>query len=97
MPFESRYGIIAALRGVDIVIPFTPSDPSDMSICEVLEKIKPDYFAKGGDRNLNNIPEKELCNNLGINIVDGCGGDKHYSSSKLLKEYGDWIFKNTNP
>ena len=43
------------------------------------------YFANGGDQNNNSIPEKDICNKLGIKLIDGLG-DKIQSSSWLLKK-----------
>jgi len=42
------------------------------------------YFAKGGDRNVDNIPEKRICDKLGIKIISNVGGGKIQSSSWLL-------------
>jgi hypothetical protein len=41
-------------------------------------------FANGGDQNNNTIPEKDVCNQFGIELIDGLG-DKIQSSSWLLK------------
>jgi cytidyltransferase-like protein len=41
------------------------------------------YFINGGDRLNSEIPESEVCNQLGIEILDGFG-DKVQSSSWLL-------------
>lgn len=43
------------------------------------------YFANGGDQNNDSIPESEVCNKLGIKLLDGLGG-KIQSSSWLLKK-----------
>lgn len=43
------------------------------------------YFANGGDQNNDSIPESEICNKLGIKLLDGLGG-KIQSSSWLLKK-----------
>lgn len=57
----------------------------DITSCESMRKYHPDVFAKGGDSwNLDNLPEKSVCDELGIEIVFGVGGyDKPYSSSEL--------------
>jgi hypothetical protein len=41
-------------------------------------------FANGGDQNNTSIPEKPICELLGIELIDGLG-DKIQSSSWLLK------------
>jgi rfaE bifunctional protein nucleotidyltransferase chain/domain len=85
IPFMSdieRANIIKALKVVDDVI---ISVDEGGSVCKTLEKIKPNVFAKGGDRTFDNIPEKEVCEALGIDMVFGVGGEKTQSSSTLLK------------
>jgi bifunctional ADP-heptose synthase (sugar kinase/adenylyltransferase) len=53
---------------------------------EALRLYKPDVFAKGGDSwDEKNLPEYNVCKELGIKIVFGVGGfDKLNSSSKLI-------------
>ena len=40
-------------------------------------------FANGGDQNNDTIPERPICEELGIELIDGLG-DKVQSSSRLL-------------
>lgn len=84
VPFMSekdRFKIIKALRDVDDV--FLSID-KDKTVCKSLAKIKPNIFANGGDRkNLNDIPEYEICKKLNIKMVDGLG-KKIRSSSTLI-------------
>lgn len=42
-------------------------------------------FANGGDQNNDSIPERHVCEELGIELIDGLGG-KIQSSSWLLKK-----------
>ncbi len=42
-------------------------------------------FAYGGDQNNDTIPEKPICQELGIELIDGLGG-KIQSSSWLLNK-----------
>jgi len=81
---EDRMRIVLALKCVDEV--FLSID-KDKTQCKSLEYLKPDIFAKGGDRMTNEIPESKLCKELGIKIIDGLG-EKIRSSSTLtgLKE-----------
>ena len=79
MKQEDRMKIILALKCVDEV--FLSID-KDKSQCESLRYLKPDIFAKGGDRMSDEIPESKVCRELGIEIVDGLG-KKIRSSSKL--------------
>jgi len=82
MPFNERMKIVAALRCVDKVF---PSIDEDASVCKSLEAVHPTIFAKGGDRNSGNIPEKEVCDRLGIKIIDGLG-KKIQASSELIRK-----------
>lgn len=81
MPFEQRAEILACMRGVKGI---AAVDDSDNTVCEALYRIKPDYFANGGDRGVENTPELTLCLDLGIKPVFGIGGEKVASSSKLV-------------
>jgi D-beta-D-heptose 7-phosphate kinase/D-beta-D-heptose 1-phosphate adenosyltransferase len=84
MAFEERAEIISALEGVDSVI---KANDADDTVCETLIKLKPDIFANGGDRKSGNIPEYKLCDELGIEMVFGVGGnDKPQSSSWLVNK-----------
>ncbi len=81
---NERIEIIRSLKFVDSAI---LSIDTDRTVCETLAMIKPDIFAKGGDTSLakGNIPEKKVCDELGIKLVDGLG-DKIQSSRWLLRE-----------
>ena len=70
MKEEDRMKIILALECVDEV--FLSID-KDKSQCESLKYLKPDIFAKGGDRTSEEIPESKICKELGIKIIDGLG------------------------
>uniref|UniRef100_A0A7C3SR27 Cytidyltransferase n=1 Tax=Dictyoglomus turgidum TaxID=513050 RepID=A0A7C3SR27_9BACT len=84
MPFKERKEILESIKWVDKVI---PAIDKDQTVCKTLAKLKPDIFAKGGDRTLENIPEKEVCEKLGIKMVFGVGGGKIQSSSWLLNKF----------
>ena len=74
---ETRCQIVAGIRNVDYVIPFIASDPQDMTVIEAIRKIKPHVFAKGGDRkNIETIPEWDICQQLSVKILNGGGEDK---------------------
>jgi D-beta-D-heptose 7-phosphate kinase/D-beta-D-heptose 1-phosphate adenosyltransferase len=79
MDEKDRMEIVAALRCVDEV--FLSID-TDKSVCKSLERIKPDIFANGGDRLLNEIPETAVMKKYNIKMVDGLGS-KIRSSSDL--------------
>jgi D-beta-D-heptose 7-phosphate kinase/D-beta-D-heptose 1-phosphate adenosyltransferase len=70
MDEKDRMEIVAALRCVDEV--FLSID-TDKSVCKSLERIKPDIFANGGDRSLDEIPETAVMKKYNIKMVDGLG------------------------
>ncbi len=74
---KDRMEIVAALKCVDEV--FLSID-SDGSVCKSLEAVKPNIFANGGDRSLQEIPETAVIKKYDIKMVDGLG-DKIRSSS----------------
>ena len=86
MPYAQRFKIVSALRCVDAVYQCIDED---QTVAETLRSIKPDIFAKGGGRDLDNIPQEEIdaCNEIGCKIVTGVGGTKTTSSSSLLKRF----------
>lgn len=81
MDWNERAEILRAIRGVIDVVPV---DDSDGTVCEALRRIKPDYFANGGDRKVGNTPEGDVCAELGIEMLWGVGGGKTQSSSWLI-------------
>jgi len=85
MPFEERCEI---LRGFAATSETTFVDDTDGTVCEALRRIKPDYFANGGDRKTNNTPEMDVCEELGIEMLWGVGGGKIQSSSTLVSDAG---------
>ena len=52
------------------------------SLFVALRYLKPNIFAKGGDRTSGEIPELKICKELNIQIIDGLGA-KIRSSSKI--------------
>lgn len=70
MDEKDRMEIVAALRCVDEV--FLSID-EDKSVCKSLEYIKPDIFANGGDRSLEEIPETAVMEKYNIKMVVGLG------------------------
>lgn len=74
-----RMKIVKAIKWVDEV--FLSVDEDD-TVCESLEKIKPDVFTNGGDRHNTECPEAVVCRKYEIELLDGMG-DKIRSSSDL--------------
>jgi D-beta-D-heptose 7-phosphate kinase/D-beta-D-heptose 1-phosphate adenosyltransferase len=85
MPFKERCEII---EGFECVNTTSHVEDSDGTVCEALRRIKPDYFANGGDRKTNNTPEMDVCEVLGIEMLWGAGGNKIQSSSTLVDDSG---------
>lgn len=81
MPQEERAKIVAALKCVDEVFMSIDEDPT---VCKSLATVKPNIFAKGGDRFNSEIPESEVCREHNIQMVDGLG-EKIQSSSWLIE------------
>jgi len=81
MSFKERSYIAGSIKGVVFT---TGVDDLDGTVCEALERIKPDYFANGGDRYETNTPEMTLCKELGIKMLWNIGGGKTQSSSDLV-------------
>jgi len=90
-PFQDeleRKDIIDALKYVDYSLVSIDEDRSvNRSIEFIHTFIKADryLFTNGGDQFGNTILEKELCNKLGIELIDGLG-EKIQSSSKLKNQ-----------
>ena len=86
---DERLFIVQHIKEVDHAL---ISIDQDRTVCKTIEKIALDFgatydlsFANGGDQNNNTIPERSICDQMGINLVDGLG-DKIQSSSWLLKK-----------
>jgi len=75
---NDRLEIIKSIMWVDDAI---LSVDSDATVCKSLSLIKPNIFANGGDRKNEEIPESNICKELGIKIVDGLGNKIRSSSS----------------
>jgi len=86
---QERMAIVSSLRVVDKAI---LSIDTDRTVCATIASIANNYgqdydfaFANGGDQNNNTIPERPICEKMGIALLDGLG-DKIQSSSWLLKK-----------
>ena len=96
MNLDTRCKIISCVRNVDYVIPFEIE--GDMTISTALRLMRPNVFTKGGDRTgQENIPEWQVCQDLGIEIVTQVGFQKEWSSSDFLTQWGEyWMKTRTN-
>lgn len=82
MPWEQRAKMLLMMKDVAEVVPV---DDTDDTVCAALSRIKPDYFANGGDRNMNNVRELSLCHEFGIKALFNIGGEKQASSSEIVR------------
>ncbi len=80
MPENERLKIIRSLKVVDMAV---LSIDEDRTVCKTLESVRPHIFTNAGDQTNDKIPEKPVCEKLGIILVDGLG-EKIQSSSWLL-------------
>ena len=86
---EERVIIVSNIKAVDKAV---LSIDEDRTVCATIKQIAIDYaegyelaFANGGDQNNDTIPERPVCEEMGIALIDGLG-DKIQSSSWLLKK-----------
>jgi len=101
---DFRLKIIESLKPVDEA--FLSID-SDSSVCKSITEVyalheyfennsrkSNDFiFAKGGDRFADNIPEKQICEQLGIKIVDGLGIKTHNSTQYRKQSLSKSVFE----
>lgn len=85
---DERLFIVQNIKAVDKAFISIDQDRTVCaSIADIFHKYNHEYelgFANGGDQNNNSIPEVPICQELGIQLIDGLG-DKIQSSSWLLK------------
>lgn len=90
MDLQTRCQIVSCVRNVDYVIPFEIED--DQTVCEALRRIRPHVFTKGGDRvDFTNIPEWQVCQDLGIELISQVGRPKLWSSSDFLRDWEKFL------
>jgi len=84
MPASERMEIIAGVAGVNYVVPW---DDGTQTVTGALAILKPFAFTKGGDRDAEaNVPEFDICREIGCNVIFGVGGGKIQSSSQLVNQ-----------
>lgn len=99
---QFRLKVVGALAYVTKTI---LSHDTDATVVKTLEKTILDIraenphakivFAKGGDRFVGNIPEKEVCDRLSVSIIDGLG-DKTHSSRDYVSFKQTVVAKDAN-
>jgi cytidyltransferase-like protein len=90
MPEKERVMIIKDIKYVDEVFLSIDMDGFQPESLKAIAKKYLDaelFFAKGGDRNFDNLPEseKQVCKEFNIKVVSNVGGEKVQSSSWLIK------------
>lgn len=81
MPFDERREILLGYPFVSLVMAV---DDADGTVCDAIERMRPNYFANGGDRITANEKEGALCARLGVHQLFDVGGGKVQSSSALV-------------
>ena len=86
---DERMIIVSNIEAVDKAI---LSIDQDRTVCETIRMIAGQYgteyelgFANGGDQNNDTIPERPICEEMNVDLIDGLG-DKIQSSSWLLNK-----------
>ena len=86
---NERMIIVSNIKAVDKAI---LSIDTDRTVRETIKMIAEQFgeefelgFANGGDQNNDTIPEKPICEEMNVTLIDGLG-DKIQSSSWLLKK-----------
>ena len=86
---KERMIIVSNIKAVDKAI---LSIDSDRTLCATIKMIAEQFgsefdlgFANGGDQNNDTIPERTVCEEMNVALIDGLG-DKIQSSSWLLKK-----------
>ena len=86
---NERMIIVSNIKAVDKAI---LSIDTDRTVCATIKMIAEQFggefdlgFANGGDQNNDTIPERAVCEQMNVALIDGLG-DKIQSSSWLLKK-----------
>ena len=86
---NERMIIVSNIKAVDMAI---LSIDTDRTVCATIKMIAEQFgsdfdlgFANGGDQNNDTIPERSVCEQMNVALIDGLG-DKIQSSSWLLKK-----------
>ena len=88
MEYARRVEILNAIKGVILV---DSVDDADDTVCEAISRLRPTYFANGGDRGRSNTPEQDVCEELGVKMLWGIGGEEKLQSSSELVARRDFV------
>ena len=86
VPLEQRMHILAALRSIDWVVPFSEDTP-----LRIITKVMPDVLVKGGDYQPETlVGAQEVLNNGGqvkiLDFVKGCSSSNIISQAQKIEE-----------
>ena len=89
MDFKERKEILEGFKYINQVLAFDDKDETAndiiKQICSLYRNFDVNiYFANGGDRTSDNVPEMKVCDELGVEMIWGIGGGKIQSSSWLI-------------
>ena len=87
LSLEARIKILKAIRWVnDVVVAID----EDGTVAKTLKCLRPTFYAKGGDRTPDNMPQNEIeaCEEIGCRIIYGIG-EKLNSSSDLIRRINE--------
>ena len=89
MDFKERKEILEGFKYINQVLAFDDKDETANDIIKQICSLYRDfdvniYFANGGDRTSDNVPEMKVCDELGVEMIWGVGGGKIQSSSWLI-------------
>tara|TARA_Y100001970_G_C14070376_1_gene769085 strand:- start:26 stop:454 length:429 start_codon:yes stop_codon:yes gene_type:complete len=79
LPLIDRSYVLESISHVSKVIAFREDEPS-----KLIEKLKPKYYIKGPDYDLDELPELKILRKIGATVIIHPTG-KEYNSSDLVK------------
>ena len=81
-PQSERYEFLSSIKYVSQVIIFDERTP-----CNLIKKLKPSYYVKGGDYSISEVPEATIVNGYGgqVKIFNHTG----HSTTKLISKIND--------
>ena len=90
--FQDELERVVIVENLKLVNKCFLSIDRDRTVIESIKKIYNEFgsdyqlaFANGGDQNNDTIPERAICEQLGVELIDGLGG-KIQSSSWLINK-----------
>jgi len=82
LPAEDRAALVAAVRGVDLVVIF-----KGLTVSDLLQAVRPDVHCKGTDYTEASVPERHVVRSYGGRVAI-VGDPKDHSTRDLLARIG---------